>query len=298
MIIELKDISTKDKMDLLQHAVAPRPIGLVSTIDKDGNPNLSPFSYFNLFSSNPPIVIFSPVRKVRNGDTKHSRENMYEVPEAVIHVVDFNMVHQTNLASAEYAKGVDEFIKAGFTPEPATIVRPLMVKESPVKLECKVRQIKPLGNKGGSGTLVICEVLVMHIDDKILDDNWRIDQLKLNHVARLGGDWYCFISQENLFKIPKPINNLPMGVDALPEFIRTSNHLTGNQLAMLAGLAEVQEIDKSFYDERAEALLKYLKGNSLSEKLHEYARELIEAGKIRDAWQVLLRYSKSSEHAL
>src|ERR1017187_5034866 len=160
MIIDLKNISIKDKMDLLQSAIAPRPIGLVSTIDKDGNPNLAPFSYFNLFSASPPIVIFSPLKKVRNNESKHSRENIYEVPEAVIHIVDYEMVHQTNLASAEYPKNTNEFFKAGFTPIAATMVRPLMIKESPVKLECKIKQIKPLGEKGGAGTLVICEVLV------------------------------------------------------------------------------------------------------------------------------------------
>jgi|ERR1700722_10227175 len=297
MIIGLKNIPTKDKMDWLQHAIAPRPIGLVSTIDKDGNPNLAPFSYFNLFSSNPPIVIFSPVRKVRNDETKHSRENIYDIPEAVIHIVDYDMVHQTNLASAEYPKNENEFIKAGFTPEPATEVRPLMVKESPIKLECKIKQIKPLGEKGGAGTLIICEVLVMHVDEKILDANNKIDQQKIHHVARLGGDWYTKISSDNLFKISKPNNNLPMGIDALPEFIRHSNYLTGNQLARLASLAEVQEIDHGFCDERLEALLMYMKGESLSKKLHEYARELMEENNIEAAWQVLLRQNKIHEHA-
>jgi flavin reductase (DIM6/NTAB) family NADH-FMN oxidoreductase RutF len=276
MIIDLKNIAVKDKMDLLQSAIAPRPIGLVSTIDKDGNPNLAPFSYFNLFSANPPIVIFSPSRKLRNNETKHSRENIYEVPEAVIHIVDHNMVHQTNLASAKFPKGVDEFVKAGFTPEKATIVRPLMVKESPVKLECKIKQIKPLGDKGGAGTLVICEVLVMHVDEKILDANKKIDQQKIHHVARLGGDWYAKISSDNLFTMSKPTNNLPMGIDMLPDFIRHSDQLTGNQLARLAGLAKLPEKDPAFRDERLEALTKYLKGESLSKKLHEYARELMD----------------------
>jgi flavin reductase (DIM6/NTAB) family NADH-FMN oxidoreductase RutF len=298
MIIDLKNISVKDKMDLLQPAIAPRPIGLVSTMDKDGNPNLAPFSYFNLFSANPPIVIFSPLRKVRNNETKHTRENIYEVPEAVIHIVDYDMVHQTNLASAEYPKHINEFLKAGFTSEKATMVRPLMVKESPIKLECKIKQIKPLGEKGGAGTLIICEVLVMHVDEKILDANNKIDQEKIHHVARLGGDWYCKISKENLFKISKPTNNLPMGIDALPDFIRHSDHLTGNQLARLASLAKLPARDPAFRDERSEALTKYLKGESLSKKLHEYARELMEENKIEQAWQVLLRQNKIPEHAV
>jgi flavin reductase (DIM6/NTAB) family NADH-FMN oxidoreductase RutF len=298
MIIELKDISLKDKMDFLQAAIAPRPIGLVSTIDKDGNSNLAPFSYFNLFSASPPIIIFSPLRKVRNNETKHSRENIYEVPEAVIHIVDYDMVHQTNLSSTEYPKHINEFLKAGFTPEPATRVSPLMVKESPIKLECKVKQIKPLGEKGGAGTLIICEVLVMHIHEKILDGNNKIDQQKIHHVARLGGDWYAKISCDNLFKITKPINDLPMGIDALPEFIRHSDHLTGNQLARLASLAKLPAKDPAFRDERLEALTKYLKDESLSKKLHEYARELMEENKIEAAWQVLLRQNKIPEHAL
>jgi flavin reductase (DIM6/NTAB) family NADH-FMN oxidoreductase RutF len=296
MVIELKNISSKEKMDLLQHAIAPRPIGLVSTIDKNGNPNLSPFSYFNLFSSNPPIVIFSPVRKIRNGGTKHTRENIYQVPEVVIHIVDFDMVQQVNLASAEFEKDVNEFDKAGFSPEPATMVRPLMVKESPVKLECKIKQIKPLGDKGGAGTLIICEVLVMHIHEKILNAEGKIDQRKLQHVARLGADWYCKISEENLFKIPKPQNNLPMGIDNLPEFIVRSNYLTGNHLALLAGVPQAPERDSAFRDERLEALLLYLKGQALSEKLHEYAKELMEDNKIAEAWQVLLRQSAAVQN--
>jgi flavin reductase (DIM6/NTAB) family NADH-FMN oxidoreductase RutF len=298
MIIDLKNISIKDKMEFLQSAIAPRPIGLVSTIDKDGNPNLAPFSYFNLFSANPPIVIFSPLRRVRNNGTKHSRENIYEVPEAVIHIVDYDMVHQTNLASAEYPNNVNEFIKAGFTPMSATVVGPLMIKESPIKLECKVKQIKPLGEIGGAGTLIICEVLVMHIDEKILDADNKIDQQKIDLVARLGGDWYCKISKENLFKISKPTNDLPMGIDALPEFIRHSDHLTGNQLARLASLAKLPERDHAFHDERLDALVKYLKGESLSKKLHEYARELMEENKIEAAWQVLLRQNKMHQHAV
>jgi flavin reductase (DIM6/NTAB) family NADH-FMN oxidoreductase RutF len=303
MIIDLKNICTKDKMDFLQHAIAPRPIGLVSTIDRQGNPNLSPFSYFNLFSANPPIVIFSTLRKLRNGETKDSQENIYEVPEAVIHIVDYEMVHQANLAGVEYPKDINEFIKAGFTAQPATLVRPPMVKESPVRLECKVKQLKPLGQKAGAGALIICEVLVMHIDERILNEKGRIDQEKLHHVARLGGDWYCHITPENLFKISKPKNNPAMGIDALPEFIVRSNYLTGNHLAMLASLKELPQVDEAFRDERLEALLIYLKGESLSAKLHEYAKELMVDRNIEEAWQVLLRHpanpeNKPSLHAL
>src|SRR4249919_1064666 len=171
MILDLKDLKTAEKQYYLQHVVAPRPVCFASTIDKNGNINLSPFSFFNLFSSNPPIVIFSPSRRVRDNTTKHSLENVLEVPEVVINIVTYDMVQQTSLASCEFPKGTSEFVKAGFTEEPATLVRPPMVKESKVKMECKVLEVKSLGTEGGAGNLVICEVLCMHIDESILDEN-------------------------------------------------------------------------------------------------------------------------------
>jgi len=188
MVFDLSELTTPEKQYYLQHVVAPRPICFASTIDKEGNVNLSPFSFFNLFSTNPPIVIFSPSRRVRNNTTKHSLENVMEVPEVVINIVSYNMVQQASLASCEYPRGTDEFIKSGFTKEPASLVKPPMVKESKAKMECKVLEIKSLGAQGGSGNLVICEVLRMHIDDDLLVDNKKFDQTKLEHVARLGGD--------------------------------------------------------------------------------------------------------------
>src|SRR6187549_2393128 len=223
MILDLKDLKTAERQYYLQHVIAPRPICFASTIDKSGNVNLSPFSFFNLFSSNPPVVIFSPARRVRDNTTKHSLQNVEEVKEVVINIVDFDMVQQTSLASCEFPKGTNEFTKAGFTAENATLVRPSMVKESKVKLECKVLEIKPLGTEGGAGNLVICEVLCMHIDESILDENNRIDQRKLHHVARLGGDWYCRVDESNLFKVAKPNMQLGIGVDALPETILKSS---------------------------------------------------------------------------
>ena len=204
MILDLKDLKPAEKQYYLQHVIAPRPICFASTIDKAGKVNLSPFSFFNLFSSNPPIVIFSPARRVRDNTTKHTLQNVLEVPEVVINIVTYDMVQQTSLASCEFPKGVNEFVKAGFTAEPATLVKPPMVKESKVKMECKVIEVKPLGTEGGAGNLVICEVLRMHIDDSLLNDNKKIDQRKIHHVARLGGDWYCKVDETNLFQVEKP----------------------------------------------------------------------------------------------
>ena len=204
MIINLKDLKPLDAQNYLQHAIAPRPICFASTIDAEGNINLSPFSFFNLFSSNPPIVIFSPARRVRDNTTKHTLQNVLEVPEVVINIVDYTIVQQTSLASCEFEKGTNEFEKAGFTMEASTQVKPPMVKESKIKLECKVIEVKPLGTQGGAGNLVIAEVLVMHIDDSILNAENKIDQTKLNLVARLGGDWYCKVNESNLFKVEKP----------------------------------------------------------------------------------------------
>src|SRR5215213_6506650 len=236
MIFNLNELSTAEKQYYLQHVIAPRPVCFASTMDKEGNVNLSPFSFFNMFSSNPPIVIFSPSRRVRDNTTKHTLQNVLQVSEVVINIVTYDIVQQTSLASCEYPKGVDEFIKAGFTKEPAMMVMPPMVKESKAKLECKVLEIKSLGSEGGAGNLVICEVLCLHLDDSLLTNDKKFDQTKLELVARLGGDWYCKIGPENLFRVEKPNTKLGIGMDALPEGIRRSNILTGNQLAQLANV--------------------------------------------------------------
>ena len=290
MILNLKDLSPADVQNYLQHAIAPRPICFASTIDKAGNVNLSPFSFFNLFSSNPPVVIFSPARRVRDNTTKHSLQNLLEVPEVVINIVDYDMVQQTSLASCEFPKGSNEFIKAGFTEEKATIVKPPMVKESKVKLECKVLEIKPLGTEGGAGNLIICEVLCMHIDESILDENNKIDQTKLQHVARLGGDWYAKIDETNLFKVAKPNMQLGIGVDALPESIRNSKILSGNNLGQLANVNEMPFVDPAFDDDKLKNIIQYYSINpdDMDLELHRYAKELLDAGKINEAWQILL----------
>jgi flavin reductase (DIM6/NTAB) family NADH-FMN oxidoreductase RutF len=290
MVFDLSELTTAEKQYYLQHIVAPRPICFASTIDSEGNVNLSPFSFFNMFSSNPPIVIFSPSRRVRDNTTKHSLQNVMEVPEVVINIVSYAMVQQASLASCEYPKGVDEFMKAGFTKEAATVVRPPMVKESKAKMECKVLEIKPLGEAGGAGNLVICEVLVAHINDSLLIDNKNFDQTKLEHVARLGGDWYCRVSKENLFKVPKPNIKLGIGFDALPESIRYSNYLSGNHLGQLANVHEMPLVQPSYEDEHLKNIIQYFSVNpeDMEKELHQYAARLLDQGKVNEAWQVLL----------
>ncbi|MFI5153673.1 MAG: flavin reductase family protein [Chitinophagales bacterium] len=290
MTLDLSDLSFSDVQHYLQSSIAPRPICFASTIDKEGSVNLSPFSFFNLFSIHPPIVVFSPSRRLRDNSTKHSLQNVQEVPELVIHIVDDDMVQQTSLASCEYPKGINEFEKAGFTQIPATLVRPPMIRESKVKMECRVLEIKPLGKEGGAGNLVICEVLRIHIDEVILDENKKIDQLKLHQVARMGGNWYCRVDESNLFIVEKPNTELGMGVDQLPASIRNSQVLTGNNLAQLANLKEIPPLDPGFDHERLRKIFQYYSGHpeELETELHRYAKELLSAGKTKDAWQVLL----------
>ena len=290
MKLNLSTLSPSDVQSYLQHAIAPRPICFASTIDKEGNVNLSPFSFFNLFSSNPPIVIFSPSRRVRDNSTKHTLQNVMEVPEVVINMVDYDMVQQISLASCDFAKAENEFIKAGFTQEIASIVKPPMVKESKVKLECKVLEIKALGTEGGAGNLVICQVLAMHIDESILDSDNRIDQTKYNLVARLGGDWYCKISNENLFKVAKPNIKIGIGIDSLPAAIRNSKILSGNHLGQLANVNELPVIDAAFENETLKQIVQYFNLNPLEmeTETHKLAASLLNDGDTTAAWQVLL----------
>ena len=290
MILDLKELKPVDRQNYLQHAIAPRPICFASTIDKGGNVNLSPFSFFNLFSYTPPIVVFSPLRRVRDNSTKHTLQNILEVPEVVINIVDYAMVQQTSLASCEYPKNTNEFVKAGFTAQPATIVKPPMVKESKLKMECRVNEVKPLGDSGGAGNLAICEVMRMHIDDSILDENKKIDQQKLHHVARLGGNWYCRVDGSNLFIVEKPNTQLGIGVDTLPLSIRQSKILTGNNLGQLANVHEYPVIDSSFDDDHLKQITQYysVSPDDMEKELHSYAKKLLDQGKVNEAWQVLL----------
>lgn len=236
-------ISHRDLQNLIQNTVAPRPIAFASTIDRDGNANLSPFSFFNAFSSNPPILIFSPARKGRDGSLKHSYLNVKEVPEVVINMVNFDIVEQMSLASTEYGKGVDEFVKAGLTPIPSETVKPFRVKESPVHFECDVKQVIELGDAGGAGNLVICQIKMIHVDSAAFQLTGEIDPDILDLVGRMGGSDYIRASGNALFNIPKPLSTIGVGIDALPDFIRNSEYLSGNELARFGGLEKLPEFD-------------------------------------------------------
>lgn len=291
MIIDLPALTPVERQAYLNASIAPRPICFASTIDAEGQVNLSPFSFFNLFSTTPPILIFAPNRRVRDNTNKHSWENVLAVPEVVINIVDYDMIQQVSLSSCDFPKAVNEFVKAGFTPEPATLVRPPMVKESKVRIECRVLETKTLGSQGGSGNLVICEALRMHIDSSILDASGKhIDQQKFHLTARLGGDWYCKVGPDNLFQVEKPNTRLGIGMDALPEHIRQSRILSGNHLGQLANVHEQPVVDPSFDDERLKQIFQYYAVNpeEMEKELHRYAAALLDAGRVREAWQVLL----------
>jgi flavin reductase (DIM6/NTAB) family NADH-FMN oxidoreductase RutF len=289
-----KDLSTVEVQNLLQGAVTPRPIAFASTVDKAGNVNLSPFSFFNMFSSNPPILIFSPSRRVRDNSNKHTLENILEVPEVVIHIVGFDRVEQMSLASTEYPRGVNEFEKAGLIPVKSELVSPPRVKEAAVALECKVIEVKALGSEGGAGNLVICEVIAMHISEAILDEKGVIDPHKLSPVARLGGSWYSKITPDSLFQIPKPLTNLGIGVDQIPDEIRNSPILTGNNLGRLGNVMKLpsrEEVeDFSNSEEIHEMRLRFKNDfDSWLDHLHLRAKEELDQGNVETAWKFLLQ---------
>ena len=274
-------------------SIAPRPIAFASTLDKDGRPNLAPFSFFNAFGSNPPIVVFSPARRVRDNTLKHTLENIFETKEVVINAVNYDMVQQTSLASTEYPKGENEFIKAGFTPIPSILVKPFRVKESPVQMECKVLEIKETGDQGGAANLIICEILLIHIDDRILDHENKIDPDKIDLVARMGGELYCRASGKALFRVARPLSTKGIGIDGLPESIRTSKTLTGNNLGQLGNISRlpdeniVLEFSRRDFMKELKSRFGYDK-NLLREKLHELAKNLLEKNQAEEAILVLL----------
>jgi len=284
------EIKTAQLHAYLLGSVAPRPICFASTIDENGNANLSPFSFFNVFGSKPPILIFSPARRVRDNTIKHTLENVYATKEVVINVVSYSIVQQMNLASCEYAKNIDEFVKAGFTPLKSDMVKPFRVKESPVQLECKVNQVIETGHEGGAGNLIICEVLCMHINDDVLNEKGQIDPHKIDLVARMGGDYYCRASGSSVFMVHKPNVELGVGVDALPHNIRNSKVLTGNNLGMLGNSTSIPVIASLSDDHRLAEILKAYTHDAEARKtaLHQYAKELLDNGKVDEAWQVLL----------
>lgn len=288
MIIDPKEIPVPKLQNYLQASISPRPIAFVSSIDKEGHVNLSPFSFFNMFSMNPPILVFSPSRRVRNNTTKHTLENVQEVPEVVINMVNYQMVQQTSLASCDYPKGVNEFVKAGFTEVKSSLVRPPRVGESHVSFECKVNQVISLGIEGGAGNLVVCEVLLIHIDDFVLDEQGRIDPNKMDSVARMGNDYYCRAHGEAVFTVHKPNEKIGIGIDAIPEHIRYSKVLTGNDLGMLGNIEKLPD---------SESVKQFKLGNQLAEtsaldvdKKHQLAQRFLAEGNVEAAWMVLLRF--------
>jgi len=274
---EPKNLPIAKLHSYLLSAIAPRPIAFASTIDKHGNPNLSPFSFFNVFSANPPILIFSPARRIRNNTTKHTLENAESTKEVVINVVNYNIVQQMSLSSTEYARGVNEFEKAGLTMLKSDIVKPFRVAESPVQLECKVNNIIKLGTDGGAGNLIICEVLKLHIKDAVINTSGSIDQEKLDLVSRAGGSYYSRV-KSGFFKIPKPLSTLGIGIDALPENIRNSKVLTGNDLGLLANVETLPKVEVANHDT---SIL-------TEEEKHKKAQNLLNFGDVESAWRVLL----------
>ena len=292
--LDPKEIKVPVLHQYLLHAVAPRPIAFASTVDKEGKPNLSPFSFFNVFSANPPVLIFSPARSGRTGKTKNTFDNVKEVPEVVINVVNFSLVHQASLTSAEYDKGVNEFLKAGLTEIPSLKIKPPRVKESPVQMECVVKNIIELGQNGGAGNLVICEVVMMHIDENILDAETKmIDQQKIDLVSRLGGDWYGRASGNALFKIAKPLTTIGIGVDGIPEHIRKSKVLTGNHLGILGNVEKLPSEENVQQYKTSGAILEVFQDygknlEKLDDHLHHIAARLLDEGKVEEAWKVLL----------
>lgn len=287
LTINPKEVKTNVLSNYLLGAVAPRPIAFASTIDKDGNPNLSPFSFFNVFSSKPPIAIFSPARSGRTGGTKNTFDNVKEIPECVINAVNYSLVQQASLSSAEYPKGVNEFVKAGLTPIASEMVKPFRVKESPVQMECKVKEVIELGNEGGAGNLVICEILLIHISKDVLDENKNIDANKIDLVARMGANWYCRASGNALFEIQKPIGTMGIGVDGIPANIRNSKILTGNNLGQLGNVEKLPSKEEMELFKNSE-LYRLLGSINSEEKMHTIAKQFLDKGSVSDAWKVLL----------
>ena len=288
--LDLATLSPMQVQQYLQHAVAPRPICFASTIDSNGLVNLSPFSFFNLFSSSPPVVIFSPARRVRDNTTKHTLENVLDVPEVCINMVNYAMVQQMSLSSCEYPKDVNEFEKAGFTPVASELIRPPRVAESPVQMECKVLEVKALGDGGGAGNLIICEVLRIHMHEYVLNEAGMIDQQKMDLVARLGGNWYSRTNTPALFEVEKPNVQLGIGFDQLPEAIRYSKILSGNHLGQLANVSDLPNIDPTFDDPQLRQIFQYysIQPDEMERELHTYAAQLLDKGEVEKAWQVLL----------
>lgn len=276
-------------------AIGPRPIAFASTIDENGVNNLAPFSFFNVFSAAPPILIFSPARNGRTNTTKDTYNNVKSIPEVVINIVNYDILHQMSLSSSPFPSSVDEFVKTGLTPVASDTIRPMRVMEAPVQFECKVNQVIELGDQGGAGNLVICEVTKIHIQESILDENGMIDQKKINLVARMGGNWYCHANEHSMFEIAKPITTIGIGFDQLPDDIRSSTILSQNELAQLAGIVELpNETDVNEYKlmELSDVFVQLEDSPALLEEaLHKRAQTLLAQDKLVEAWMTLLAFN-------
>ena len=293
--IDPKNIEVPKLHRYLLGAVGPRPIAFASTIDEEGVPNLAPFSFFNAFSANPPILVFSPARSGRTNTTKDTYNNVKKLPEVVINVVNYELVHQMSLASSPYPSNTDEFIKSGLTPVNSDLVKPYRIKESPVQFECKVNEVIELGDQGGAGNLIICEVLKIHIDENILDESGMIDQHKIDLVSRMGGNWYCRADENSMFEIPKPITTCGIGYDQLPSDILKSQVLTANNLGQLAGIELIpNETDVNEYKliELSELFLSLEEdATQLEVEIHKRAKLLLEKNLLEEAWLTLLSFN-------
>jgi flavin reductase (DIM6/NTAB) family NADH-FMN oxidoreductase RutF len=289
------DLSTPKLHGILLGSIGPRPIAFASTVNKDGVPNLSPFSFFNVFSANPPILIFSPARRGRDNTTKHSFENAKVHPEVVINIVNYDIVQQMSLSSTEYPEGVNEFEKAGLTAIPSEVVEPPRVKESPVQFECKVNEIVELGKEGGAGNLVICEVVKIHVREDLINEDLQIDQEKIDTVGRMGGNYYSRAHGEALFEVAKPLRSMGIGVDRIPEEIRNSTILTGNDLGQLGNVEELpNETDVNEYrlTELSDLFVELEDApHDLEKQLHQRAHELLDEGKVHEAWMTLMSFN-------
>ena len=285
--IDPKTVDTPELHSYLLGSVGPRPIAFASTIDKSGRPNLSPFSFFNVFSANPPVMIFSPARRVRNNTIKHTLENVLETKEVVINIVNYDMVQQMSLASTEYQKGENEFKKAGLTMLKSEVVKPFRVAESPVQFECKVKKVEALGKEGGAGNLIFSEVLMIHINSAVLDKEGKIDQNKIDQVARMGGNWYTR-ANAGMFEVPKPLSSLGIGVDKIPDSIRFSKILTGNDLGMLGNIESIPDTEEieAFLVNNIE--VRSVLSSDDTELIHKKAQQYLVEKDIASAWKVLL----------
>ena len=287
LTIDPKEVSPVKLQGYLQSAIAPRPIAFASTMDKNGKPNLSPFSFFNIFSSNPPILVFSPARRVRNNTVKHTLINCEETRQVVINMVNFEIVQQMSLSSTEYPDGVNEFLKSGLTPIPSELVKPYRVAESPVQFECKVNEIIPLGTEGGAGNLIICEVLKMHINEEILDADGMIDPIKIDLVSRLGANWYSR-AKEGLFEVEKPLATLGIGVDSIPEFVKESAVFNGNDLGKLGNVEVLPTEEEITIFVKQNFGVKGVLSADDEVKKHQLAKEYLDKNEVLTAWKVLL----------